>query len=262
MTPVDKIRMERRHARQRCHGFTLIELLVVIAIIALLASLLLPSLTKAKERGRRVVCAANLHTIYLGIVMYADDNNGKLPYSTSYTFPLVDVCIVDNFFNPPVRVERFFTGCLVPGYIANGAPFFCPSNMTVKFRNKIDWSDTYGWYNNQDITLQNSSEGDRYYFANIFSYQYYGGAYRKHSAGWNSPQPRCADNLSDPGESLVMGDIAGMGNPLVAPISSMNHIASGQLDGANVIRLNGAAAWYNATQLTVSPASYWLIPPP
>jgi prepilin-type N-terminal cleavage/methylation domain-containing protein/prepilin-type processing-associated H-X9-DG protein len=68
-----------RNPRRRC-GFTLIELLVVIAIIAILVSMLLPVLSKAKESGRSVVCKSNLRQLAYGSLMYLDENNDYLPW--------------------------------------------------------------------------------------------------------------------------------------------------------------------------------------
>jgi len=65
----------------KINGFTLIELLVVIAIISLLVSILLPSLSQARELAQRTACASNMHTISVGLNMYYSERNDKMPPS-------------------------------------------------------------------------------------------------------------------------------------------------------------------------------------
>ena len=66
-------------------GFTLIELLAVIAVIAVLSSLFLPALAKAKARGQAIVCLNNLKQLNLAWMVYADDNNDRLAYNLGAT---------------------------------------------------------------------------------------------------------------------------------------------------------------------------------
>ena len=73
---------------RRTKGFTLIELLVVIAIIALLVSILLPSLNRARELAKRAICGANLNSIGKGIALYQGEFEDAFPWVTS---PSTDV---------------------------------------------------------------------------------------------------------------------------------------------------------------------------
>jgi prepilin-type N-terminal cleavage/methylation domain-containing protein len=81
----------RRNIRSRGdrRGFTLIELLVVVSIIALLVSILMPALGKARRQTRRVVCTAQLKQYGLATYQYAQNNNGFVPELMSTFYPWV-----------------------------------------------------------------------------------------------------------------------------------------------------------------------------
>ncbi len=72
-----------RRCERTDRGFTLIELLVVIAIIALLAALLFPVFSRAREKARQSACLSNLHQIGLAVSMYLQDYDGYFPYAFS-----------------------------------------------------------------------------------------------------------------------------------------------------------------------------------
>jgi prepilin-type N-terminal cleavage/methylation domain-containing protein len=78
--------------RKRDHGFTLVELLVVISVITILASMLLPALSKARESARAISCASNLRQVSLTTTLYASDYNGSIPRSHYF-----DANVVGNY---------------------------------------------------------------------------------------------------------------------------------------------------------------------
>jgi len=110
-------------------AFTLIELLVVIAIIAILASLLLPALSRAKAQGQRARCIANVKQILLSTHMYVLDFNDVLPYTSwsSDTRDVANWCYTRT--SDPKAKDKVELGQLWP-YLTQKLIFWCPIEQT------------------------------------------------------------------------------------------------------------------------------------
>ena len=105
-------------------AFTLLELLVVIAVIGILAALLLPSLSRAKEKARRTACLSNLRQVNFAIKLYADDNADSLPLlSQPNPYPNG----VGAYYK---QLVKSYLGLLGPAS-PDEKVFICPSDRTM-----------------------------------------------------------------------------------------------------------------------------------
>ena len=114
-------KFNRIHMGRDRRGFTLIELLVVIAIIAILAALLLPALSKSKQRAWATACNSNLRQIGLGLRMFADDDNELFPESGS--------TIYWGATDPATGKASWMEQ--VSSYVGNTNAYNCPGNVQL-----------------------------------------------------------------------------------------------------------------------------------
>jgi len=203
--------------QQRPRAFTLIELLVVIAIISILAAILFPVFARARENARRASCMSNMKQLGLGMLMYAQDYDEKLPFLGASSSHQPDPIVPgDTKFNYNSTSDFYYTGWVaeIYPYVKSTQVYLCPSNP------KNMYGVSYGLP--KDAATTAGSKVD-----------YFG----------TTKGPTLA-SFNQPAKSLLIGEKQGNGggNQYVL-YNGYYEFAMSHFDGGNIAFADGHAKW-------------------
>jgi prepilin-type N-terminal cleavage/methylation domain-containing protein/prepilin-type processing-associated H-X9-DG protein len=236
---VMKVKQMKREKKTKARrGFTLVELLVVIAIIALLVSILLPALGKAREQAKLVACAMQVKQLGLGYVYYAQDwDDAFTIYNRGYS--LVYKCTDET--GPPGSGETDYAGAAKlyeTGYIPDPKALFCPAtggpDSTWDYNGPFDESPP------DSVWRWQASYCSRPYMNNVMGTQFFGfpGTWGGNYIGNPGDRPVNTDlarfkkleSVKRPSEAAILSDL----------LYDEDHIFHG--DAWNVLLVDGHVA--------------------
>jgi len=229
-------------------GFTLVELLVVIAIIGILASVLLPVLASAREKGHRTRCLSNMRQIGMAVRLYASDNQDNLPRNT-----VSGSSNGQALWDLPESMADNIAGVTVGGKNVYRKLFYCPGSFTSVADDDFWWNYPSG-YRVTSYQWMMSRDGTQAYPTLLVSPK---GFLIKMNRGYNNVFDLAATELvTDVVPSQGPGNLndsfrnVTSVNPQMLPKGfHANHMGRDLPSGGNILFLDGHCEWRNFRQM-------------
>jgi prepilin-type N-terminal cleavage/methylation domain-containing protein/prepilin-type processing-associated H-X9-DG protein len=252
-----------KHSRKSA-GFTLVELLVVIGIIALLISILLPSLNAARRQATRIACAANIRSVGQSYQMYAAEYKGQYPPVQMWHWPS------GHWGNPWWDNPDRANSPMIPdgpsllfanGYVTDPRIFYCPAQEEISW---IDWQDQgINWTVNAANAPGTGAHSGYNHYANWYD-QWGNMGHPANRGAYNVPAP-IARSARDKADRVIATDIMMRRVQYDWGINFNGHLLSDtsvkgrkrtsdpdparlvEFEGGNVLYNDGHAEWKNTS---------------